>query len=101
MGGRQLSAITPGQAMTLTIRTRSFVVFTLLAAAGLVAAQAPGEPLPTRCFQRLGTSKLRHGSRILCLAYSPNAQILAAGGGNDPVRLWNPKTGELIREINE
>src|SRR5207244_1774995 len=26
---------------------------------------------------------------------------LAAGGGNDPVRVWNPKTGELIQQINE
>jgi WD40 repeat protein len=87
--------------MTPTIRPLALLVFGLLGSAGLVAAQAPGEPLPPRSFQRLGTSKLRHGSRILCLAYSPDAQILAAGGGNDPVRLWNPKTGALIGAINE
>ena len=61
--------------------------------------------LPNRChlapFQRLGTAKLRHGSRILCLAYDHDGNTLAAGGGNDPVRLWNPKTGELLRTINE
>lgn len=60
-----------------------------------------GDALPTRSFQRFGTSKLRHGSRILCLAYSPDGLTLAAGGGNDPVRLWNPKTGALIHEIKE
>src|SRR5580693_2215596 len=87
--------------MMLTIRIRMFVVCALLSGADLVAAQAPGEPLPPRSFQRLGASKLRHGSRILCLAYSPDAQVLAAGGGNDPVRLWDPKTGALIRAIHE
>jgi WD40 repeat protein len=80
-------------------RTFSLLAFTLLAIAG--AADAQPEPLPTRSFQRFGTSKLRHGSRILSLTYSPDDKMLAAGGGDDPVRIWNPKTGELTREINE
>jgi WD40 repeat protein len=76
--------------------------FTLLVAVLLVSSAAvSAQDLPARAFQRFGTTKLRHGSRILCLAYSHEGQILAAGGGNDPVRLWNPKTGELIRELNE
>jgi WD40 repeat protein len=65
------------------------------------AQPGAGDHLPARSFQRLGTTKLRHGSRILSLAFSPDGQMLAAGGGNDPVRLWNPKSGELLREINE
>lgn len=69
-------------------------VATLLCSGGIIAAQEPG-------FRTFGTLKLRHGSRILCLTYSPDGQVLAAGGGNDPLRLWNPKTGELVREINE
>ncbi len=78
----------------------------LLAAAALLVLAAnviaqPGENLPNRAFQRIGATKLRHGSRILSLAYSPDGTILAAGGGYDPVRIWNPKTGALIREINE
>ncbi|MSU78132.1 MAG: WD40 repeat domain-containing protein [Gemmataceae bacterium] len=65
-----------------------------------VSAQ-PDDPLPPRAFQKIGTSKFRHGSRILSLAYSPDGQTLIAGGGNDPVRFWNAKTGQVIREINE
>src|ERR1019366_9507469 len=82
-----------------TKRAFALLLLTFLGVASVADAQA--EPLPARSFQRFGTSKLRHGSRILSLAYSPDGQILAAGGGNDPLRIWNPKTGELIREINE
>ncbi|MBI2805538.1 MAG: WD40 repeat domain-containing protein [Planctomycetes bacterium] len=71
-------------------------LFTSFFLAGLASAQ-----LPPRAFERFGGTKLRHGSRILCLAYSPDDKMLAAGGGDDPVRIWNPKTGELIKEINE
>ncbi len=61
----------------------------------------PDDPLPTRAFQRIGNTKFRHGSRILSLAYTPDGQTLVAGGGNDPVRFWNAKTGQVVREINE
>ena len=55
--------------------------------------------LPQSAIRRLGTTRLRHGSQILALAYSPNGRILAAGGGDDPVRLWDPDTGNEIRTI--
>lgn len=62
----------------------------------------PGEePLPANAFKRFGTSKFRHGSRILCLSYSPDGRILAAGGGDDPVRLWDRDTGNLLRTLPE
>jgi WD40 repeat protein len=75
----------------------------LCAALLLFAGEGSAQPdnLPPRAFQRMGAAKLRHGSRILCLAYAQDGQVLAAGGGNDPVRLWNPKTGDVTRELNE
>src|SRR5438128_2627664 len=79
---------------------RTFATLALLIFAAGLSAQ-PGENLPSRAFQRIGTTKLRHGSRILSLAYSPDGTLLVAGGGHDPVRVWNPKTGELVREVNE
>ncbi len=78
----------------------SLLAFSLVLITGLAHAQ-PGDGLPMRSFQRFGTSKLRHGSRILCLAYAPDGQTLVAGGGNGPVRVWNPKSGDLIHEIKE
>ncbi|HZZ80657.1 MAG TPA: hypothetical protein VFE62_19295 [Gemmataceae bacterium] len=74
----------------------------LLCVSGALHAQPiANDGLPPRGFLRIGTSKLRHGDRIQCLAYSPNGAMLVAGGGNDPVRVWNPKTGELMHQINE
>ncbi len=46
-----------------------------------------------------GTRKFRHGSRITCAAFSPDDRFLAAGGGNDPVRLWDVATGNEVRQI--
>lgn len=56
---------------------------------------------PPGAIFRFGTTKFRHGSRILCLAYSPNGRILAAGGGDDPVRLWDTDTGQELRQCKE
>jgi WD40 repeat protein len=62
-----------------------------------LADTAVGQPPAAatgRLIQRFGTNHFRHGSRILCLKYRPDGRILAAGGGADPVRVWDVDTGE-------
>ena len=59
------------------------------------------EPLPNRAYQRLGTTRLRHGSRISSLALSSDGSFVAAGGGNDIVRIWDTKTGMQKRSIGK
>jgi WD40 repeat protein len=78
-------------------------IWVLLAGCGLAAQTppAPGDALPARCVYRFGTTRLRHGSRILCLAYAPDGKSLAAGGGSDPVRLWDPHTGQELLRLND
>jgi len=70
---------------------------------GQPPAKPPGPPdqygdlLPsTAALQRFGTVRFHHGSKILCLAYSPNGKVLAAGGGDDPVRLWDADSGKEV-----
>ena len=66
-----------------------------------MALDLSGDPLPPGAVQRFGSSRLRHGSRVLSLAFSPNGRILAAGGGDDPVRLWDTDTGNEIRQCKD
>src|SRR5581483_4388043 len=88
------------------MRRRWLTVSILLLA---LTGRAPGqdEPglgtttLPARALWRAGSTRLRHASRILCLAYEPHGKYLAAGGGNDPVRLWDPRTGREVRHFND
>ena len=58
-------------------------------------------PPSTAALQRFGTVRFRHGDKILCLAYAPDGKTLAAGGGNDPVRLWDAESGKLLNVLKD
>lgn len=62
---------------------------------------APAKPLPSGALQRFGSTQFRHGNPIQALALSPDGRILAAGGGNDPVRLWDSSTGQELRRLKD
>jgi WD40 repeat protein len=63
-------------------------------------ADAAGDALPARALARFGTARWRHGSRIQCMAIASDGRI-AAGGGNDPVRIWDSGTGKELRQLPE
>jgi WD40 repeat protein len=44
-------------------------------------------------------TRLRHGSGVTCLAFSPDQSILASGGENNSVVLWNVRSGTRLRTI--
>lgn len=40
-----------------------------------------------------------HGGAVRALAFSPDGKILATSGADKTVKLWNPKTGALLKKI--
>ncbi|MFH7026341.1 MAG: WD40 repeat domain-containing protein [Heteroscytonema crispum UTEX LB 1556] len=41
-----------------------------------------------------------HTAPVRAIALTPDAQILASGGDDKTIKLWNLKTGELLRSLN-
>jgi RNA polymerase sigma factor (sigma-70 family) len=73
---------------------------TLPQPAGQKAARTDleGEPLPPGAIARLGSVDFRHGG-LCCLAYALNGQVLASGGKDGIIRLWDARTGKPLRTL--
>ncbi|MCI0463691.1 MAG: sigma-70 family RNA polymerase sigma factor [Gemmataceae bacterium] len=61
---------------------------------------APEKPdLPPGALARIGSNRLRHGGHVGCVVYSPDGKLLASGGGDHAVRLWEADTGKPVRHL--
>jgi RNA polymerase sigma factor (sigma-70 family) len=60
-----------------------------------------GDPLPKGAIARLGTIRFRHDHASLHLipSFSRDGKVLATGFNE--IRLWDPATGKLLREIRD
>src|SRR5262249_16206140 len=66
-----------------------------------VRTDALGDPLPPGARARLGSLRYRHTAIILSLALSPDGKLLAAGGVDYVVRLWDRATGKPLRALTD
>jgi WD40 repeat protein len=57
-------------------------------------------PLPAEALARVGSARMRHTQSFGRLEYSPDGKLLASSAGGDFLRLWDRKTGKLVRHIN-
>jgi WD40 repeat protein len=58
-----------------------------------------GDPLPPGALARLGTVRLRHPSRLDCIAFSPKEKVIASGGPAPTVCFWDLNTGREVRRF--
>lgn len=66
-----------------------------------MSAQADfyGDPLPAGAHSRLGTIRLRHNYRVKAVDLSPDGKIVASGGADFIVRLWDSVTGKELHKL--
>jgi WD40 repeat protein len=56
-----------------------------------------GDPLPPGALARLGTARFRHDSTAS--AYSPDGKVLASGGSDNVICLFDASTGKELRRL--
>jgi WD40 repeat protein len=59
-----------------------------------------GDPLPPSARLRLGTIRLRHGSEIRSIAYSPGGQVVVTAGHDNKISLWDIVSGKGLARFH-
>lgn len=66
------------------------------------AAQPTTDPLPDGAIARLGSGRPggeSHVDAVTSIAWAPNGTMIASGGDDGDLRLWNSQTGRMTRKL--
>src|SRR2546422_2617361 len=66
-------------------------------AAGQAESEKPS--LPKGALLRLVPERAEHAVPVFAVAVSPNGKVIASGGYDEQIRLWDGKTGKELREL--
>ncbi len=60
-----------------------------------------GDPLPAGAVARYGTVRLRHGTDIHAMGFTPDGKLLCTvSGSEDTIKMWDPATGKEVARLN-
>src|SRR5260370_34826 len=62
---------------------------------------AYGDPLPPGAIARVGTMRFGQNDAVNALAFAPDSKVIATGGEDCSVRLWDSATGRQLRHFGE
>src|SRR5262245_52937863 len=57
------------------------------------------EDLPPGAVLRIGSPALRHNTRLLQVAWSPDGKRLASAAVDEGVKVWEPETGRHVASL--
>jgi WD40 repeat protein len=81
---------------------KAFALFAARAVGLLGSPRAPSFLLPTSAVMPSTTKKSSvngHSEGVFCAAFSPDGKLLASGGGDRTIKIWNVADGTVVHDL--